>query len=39
MLALGQQITIKTPAQLSGLIAEDSARWGQVVRENNIRNE
>ena len=25
-----------TPAQLGALIAEDSARWGQVVRENNI---
>lgn len=39
MLALGQQVSLKTPAQLSALIAEDSARWGQVVRDNNIRSE
>jgi tripartite-type tricarboxylate transporter receptor subunit TctC len=39
MATLGQQISTKTPAQLSSLIAEDSARWGQVVRDNNIRNE
>ena len=25
-----------TPAQLGTLIADDSARFGQVVRENNI---
>lgn len=39
MTALGQQISIKTPAQLSTLIADDSARWGQVVRETNIRSD
>ena len=39
MAALGQQISVKTPSQLSTLIAEDSARWGQVVRDNNIRND
>lgn len=39
MAALGQQISIKTPAQLGALIAEDAARWGQVVRDNNIRND
>lgn len=39
MAALGQQISTKTPAQLSALIAEDAARWGQVVRDNNIRND
>lgn len=39
MAALGQQISIKTPAQLSALITEDSARWGQVVRDNNIRSD
>jgi tripartite-type tricarboxylate transporter receptor subunit TctC len=39
MTALGQQISIKTPAQLSALIAEDSARWGQVVRDNNIHSD
>jgi tripartite-type tricarboxylate transporter receptor subunit TctC len=39
MATLGQQISTKTPAQLGSLIAEDSARWGQVVRDNNIRNE
>jgi tripartite-type tricarboxylate transporter receptor subunit TctC len=36
MAALGQQVRTMTPAQLGVLIAEDSARWGQVVRENNI---
>jgi tripartite-type tricarboxylate transporter receptor subunit TctC len=34
--ALGQQVRTMTPAQLGALIAEDSARWGQVVRDNNI---
>jgi tripartite-type tricarboxylate transporter receptor subunit TctC len=34
--ALGQQVQTMTPAQLGALIAEDSARWGQVVRDNNI---
>ncbi len=34
--ALGQQVRTMTPAQLGSLIAEDSARWGQVVRDNNI---
>ncbi len=36
MLALGQEVKTMTPAQLGALIAEDSARWGQVVRDNNI---
>ena len=36
MTALGQQVKTMTPAQLGALIAEDSARWGQVVRDNNI---
>ncbi len=36
MVALGQDVKTMTPAQLGTLIAEDSARWGQVVRENNI---
>jgi tripartite-type tricarboxylate transporter receptor subunit TctC len=36
MLALGQEIKPMTPAQLGTLIAEDSARWGQVVRDNNV---
>jgi len=36
MTALGQQVRTMTPAQLGALIAEDSARWGQVVRDNNI---
>lgn len=36
MNGLGQQIRVMTPAQLGALIAEDNARWGQVVRENNI---
>ena len=34
--ALGQQVKTMTPAQLGKLIAEDNARWGQVVREANI---
>ncbi|HMO47390.1 MAG TPA: tripartite tricarboxylate transporter substrate binding protein [Rubrivivax sp.] len=36
MLALGQEVKPMTPQQLGALIAEDSARWGQVVRDNNI---
>ncbi len=36
MTGLGQLVRTMTPAQLGSLIAEDSARWGQVVRENNI---
>ena len=36
MNALGQAVRTATPAQLGALIAEDSARWGQVVRDNNI---
>ena len=36
MAGLGQLVRTMTPAQLGALIAEDSARWGQVVRENNI---
>jgi tripartite-type tricarboxylate transporter receptor subunit TctC len=35
--ALGMQVKTATPAQLGAMIAEDSARWGQVVRDNNIR--
>lgn len=36
MAALGQQVQTMTPAQLGALIVDDSARWGQVVRDNNI---
>ena len=39
MTALGQQVRTLTPAQLGTLIAEDSARWGQVVRDNKISAE
>jgi len=39
MKALGQQVVTMTPAQLGALIAEDNARWGQVVRDNNISNQ
>ncbi len=39
MAALGQQVSTTTPYKLTQLIAEDSARWGQVVRDNNIRND
>ncbi|MBL8344756.1 MAG: tripartite tricarboxylate transporter substrate binding protein [Rubrivivax sp.] len=38
MKSLGQLVAPMTPAQLGALIAEDNARWGQVVRENNISN-
>ncbi|MCW5633718.1 MAG: tripartite tricarboxylate transporter substrate binding protein [Rubrivivax sp.] len=36
MATLGQQVRTATPAQLGALIAEDHARWGQVVRDNQI---
>lgn len=36
MAALGQQVRSATPAQFGTLIAEDYARWGQVVRDNRI---
>jgi tripartite-type tricarboxylate transporter receptor subunit TctC len=36
MAGLGQTVRTMTPQQLGALIAEDSARWGQVVREQNI---
>ncbi len=36
MLNLGQEVKTMTPAQLGALIADDSARWGQVVRDNQI---
>ena len=39
MFGLGQQVRTMTPAQFGTLIAEDAARWSQVVRDNNIRNE
>jgi tripartite-type tricarboxylate transporter receptor subunit TctC len=39
MIGLGQQVRTMTPAQMGALIAEDSARWGQVVRDNAIRSE
>jgi tripartite-type tricarboxylate transporter receptor subunit TctC len=39
MSALGQQTKTMTPAQLGALVAEDAARWSQVVRDNNIRSE
>jgi tripartite-type tricarboxylate transporter receptor subunit TctC len=39
MNGLGQLVRTLTPAQFGALIAEDSARWGQVVRDNNIRAE
>jgi tripartite-type tricarboxylate transporter receptor subunit TctC len=34
--ALGQQVRTATPAEFGALIAEDHARWGQVVRDNQI---
>jgi len=36
MADLGQQVKLATPAELGKMIAEDVARWGQVVREHNI---
>jgi predicted TIM-barrel fold metal-dependent hydrolase len=36
MAGLGQTVRTMTPQQLGALIAEDSARWGQVVREQNV---
>lgn len=36
MAALGQQVRTATPAELGRMVAEDSVRWGRVVRENNI---
>ncbi len=39
MLQLGQEVKLMTPAQLGALIAEDSARWGQVVRDNQISSQ
>ncbi len=36
MAALGQQVNTMRPAQLSALIADDVARWGQVVRDGRI---
>lgn len=36
MAQLGQDVKTMTPAQLGALIAEDSARWGHVVRDNQI---
>jgi len=36
MSALGQQVRTMTPVRLGAVIAEDSARWGQVVRDNQI---
>ena len=39
MLGLGQEVKTMTPAQLGTLIADDSARWGQVVRDNQISSQ
>ncbi len=39
MAALGQQVKTVAPAQLGQMIADDAARWSQVVRENAIRAE
>lgn len=36
LVELGQQVATATPAELGKMIADDSARWGQVVRDNNI---
>jgi tripartite-type tricarboxylate transporter receptor subunit TctC len=36
MAALGQEVRTATPARLGTMIADDSARWGRVVREHNI---
>lgn len=36
MAALGQRVQAADPALLGRMIAEDSARWGQVIRDNNI---
>lgn len=36
MANLGQQVRTTTPAQLGRMIAEDSARWGKVVRDSGI---
>lgn len=38
MAGLGQEVRTVTPAQLAALIKEDSDRWGQVVRDNQISN-
>jgi len=38
MAGLGQEVRTLAPAQLGALIKEDSDRWGQVVRDNNISN-
>jgi len=38
MAGLGQEVRTLTPAQLGALIKEDSDRWGQVVRDNQISN-
>lgn len=39
MAALGQQVKTVAPAQLGQMIADDAARWSQVVRDNAIRAE
>lgn len=36
MAGLGQQVHTMSPAQLGALIADDVARWGQVVRDTRI---
>lgn len=36
---LGMQVKTATPEQLGALIADDAARWGQVVRDNHIQSE
>jgi tripartite-type tricarboxylate transporter receptor subunit TctC len=36
MAALGQQVQAMSPSQLGALIADDVARWGQVVRDTQI---
>jgi tripartite-type tricarboxylate transporter receptor subunit TctC len=36
---LGMDLVVSSPAALQKFIASEMARWGKVVRENNIRGD
>jgi tripartite-type tricarboxylate transporter receptor subunit TctC len=36
---LGMDLAVSSPAELQKFLLAESARWGKVVRENNIRGD
>jgi tripartite-type tricarboxylate transporter receptor subunit TctC len=39
LVQLGTEPSPSTPAELGALLRDDLAKWGKVIRENNIKDE